>query len=197
MRIRSPHSRPLSRALPVTVAVAALLAVTGCDSQPDGTSSGSGKTLSLAIIGTPNSFEPSQLVEGQQTYVWNSIFDTLLLQDNRGKLSPGAAESWEYSADARTLTLQLRKGMEFSSGTPVTAAAVKATLERIKATPGPNQVALRSVSSVGTSGDHGVTIKLTQPDGALLYTLSGASGVIGDPKTMTSKGAALNPVGSG
>ncbi|MEU5755054.1 ABC transporter substrate-binding protein [Streptomyces sp. NPDC047829] len=196
MRIRFPHARPISRAVPVVVAMTALLSTTACDDQSAGTSDGA-KTLSLAIIGTPNSFEPTQLIDGQQAYVWNSVYDTLLIQDNKGRLTPGAAESWEYSDDARTLTLRLRKGMTFSSGAPVTSAAVKATLDRMRTTPGPNQTSLTAVTSVATDGDHDVVLKLERPDGALLSLLSAAPGVIGDPKTMTSKSASLNPVGSG
>jgi peptide/nickel transport system substrate-binding protein len=197
MRIRFPLARPLSRVAPVAIATTVLFSTTACDEQSGGTASGSGRTLSLAIIGTPNSFDPTQLIEGQQTYIWDSVYDTLLIQDNEGRLVPGAAESWEYSDDARVLTLQIRKGMKFTSGTPVTSAAVKATLDRIRTTSGPNQVALAAVASVETSGDHSVVIKLKRPDGSLLPALSGATGVIGDPKTMTSKSAALNPVGSG
>lgn len=196
MRIRFPLAPPLSRVAPV-VATVVLLSTTACDGQSDSASSGSGRTLSLAIIGTPNSFDPVRLYDGQQAYVWDSIYDTLLVQDNEGRLVPGAAESWEYSDDARTLTLQIRKGMKFSSGTPVTSSAVKATLDRTRTTSGPSQAALAAVASVETRGDHTVVIELEQPDGSLLSALSTAPGVIGDPKTMTSKSAALDPVGSG
>ncbi|MCX4595327.1 ABC transporter substrate-binding protein [Streptomyces sp. NBC_01549] len=168
-----------------------------CDSQSTGASSSSSTTLAIAIYGTPNSFDPTQLLEGQQTYIWDSVYDTLLIQDNKGELRPGAAQSWHYSSDARTLTLKLRTGMKFSSGTPVDATAVKATLERIGATPGPNQGVLASVASVEAPDATTVVIKLKRPDGSLLTSLSTAAGVIGDPKTMTSKSAALNPVGSG
>ncbi|MER5183764.1 ABC transporter substrate-binding protein [Streptomyces sp. NPDC002896] len=197
MRIRHPHPRSQARALGALGVAAVLLAASACDSESTGASSSSGTTLALSIFGTPNSFDPTQLLEGQQTYIWDSVYDTLLIQDNKGKLQPGAAESWQYSDEARTLTLKLRTGMKFSSGTLVDAAAVKATLERIRATPGPNQGVLASVASVEAPDADTVVIKLKQPDGSLLTSLSTAVGVIGDPKTMTSKSAALNPVGSG
>ncbi|MET9830777.1 ABC transporter substrate-binding protein [Streptomyces sp. NPDC006385] len=197
MRTRFPHLRPWSRGLPATVAAAALLATTACDGQPAEASSGTTSTLSLAILGSPNSFDPTQLSEGQQAYIWESLYDTLLQLDNKGELRPGAAESWKYSADARTLTLKLRHGMTFSSGAPVTSAAVKATLDRTRTASGPTQVQLAAVSTVTAPDDHTVVLKLKQPDGALLSALSAAAGVIGDPKTMTSKIAALDPVGSG
>ncbi|MCX4704282.1 ABC transporter substrate-binding protein [Streptomyces sp. NBC_01373] len=207
MRTRPLHSwtrpnnrtRPHTRAAAALGAAAALLAVTACDSQPTDASSPSAadKTLALSIFGTPNSFDPAQLVEGQQTYVWNSVFDTLLIQDNKGELQPGAAQSWEYSKDARTLTLKLRTGMKFSSGAVVDSAAVKATMEHIRKTPGQGQAALAAVSSVEAPDASTVVVKLRQPDGSLLWSLSSQAGVIGDPKTMTTKAAALNPVGSG
>ncbi|MFD5407316.1 ABC transporter substrate-binding protein, partial [Streptomyces griseorubiginosus] len=169
-----------------------------CDSAPAATSnSNADATLALSIFGTPNSFDPAQLIEGQQTYVWDSIFDTLLLQDNKGELHPGAARSWAYSKDARTLTLKLRQGMKFSSGDPVDANAVKATLERIRSTPGQSQLSLAAVSSVEAPDASTVVIKLSRPEASLLGALSTAPGVIGDPKTMAAKSTALNPVGSG
>lgn len=117
----------------------------------------------------------AQLLEGQQTCVWDSVYDTLLIQDNSGKLQSGAAQSWQYSSDARTLTLKLRTGMKFSSGTPVDAAAVKATLERIRSTPGPSQGVLASVASVEATDADTVVIRLKRPDGSLLTSLSMAA----------------------
>ncbi|MFJ9353105.1 ABC transporter substrate-binding protein [Streptomyces mirabilis] len=205
MRIRFSHSRHTprprqrSQALAAAVTVALLATATAaCDSTPAATSSsGADATLSLSILGTPNSFDPAQLIEGQQTYVWDSIFDTLLLQDNKGVLHPGAAQSWSYSKDGRALTLKIRQGMKFSSGDPVDANAVKATLERIRSTPGQSQLSLASVSSVETPDTSTVLIKLKQPDASLLAALSTSPGVIGDPKTMAAKSSILNPVGSG
>ncbi|MGA6222064.1 ABC transporter substrate-binding protein [Streptomyces umbrinus] len=195
--MRTATPRPRSRALAAAVAVAALLATAACDDQSAGASSATGATLSLAILGTPNSFDPTQLAEGQQAYVWGSLYDTLLIVDNQGHLRPGAAESWKYSDEARTLTLKLRKGMTFSTGSRVDSAAVKATLDRIRTTPGPNQVGLSAVASVETPDAGTVVLKLAHPDGALLSQLAEAAGVIGDPKTLTAKRTALNPVTSG
>ncbi|MFF0157305.1 ABC transporter substrate-binding protein [Streptomyces sp. NPDC005263] len=194
-----PRPRQRSQALAAAVTVALLATATAaCDSTPAATSnSGAAAALSLSILGTPNSFDPAQLIEGQQTYVWDSIFDTLLLQDNEGVLHPGAAQSWSYSKDGRALTLKIRQGMKFSSGDPVDANAVKATLERIRSTPGQSRLSLASVSSVETPDPATVLVKLKQPDASLLAALSTSPGVIGDPKTMANKSTTLNPVGSG
>ena len=52
--------------------------------------------------------------------------------------------------------------MTFSSGAPVNAAAVKATIERTKATPGANQFKLANVTSVDTPDGLTVVLKLGQ-----------------------------------
>ncbi|MEU5259837.1 ABC transporter substrate-binding protein [Amycolatopsis sp. NPDC021455] len=176
------------------VAVAALVPVSSCGTSE---SSSGGATLTLGVQAPPNSLDPVQLLEGQQMYLWSSIYDTLLYSDNNAVLQPNAAESWQYSGDARTLTLKLRAGMKFSSGTPVTAAAVKTTLDRTKTTPGPLQSNLDAVGSVEAPDDRTVVLQLTHPDPNLLGSLAQGNGVIGDPATLTTPRTALDPVGSG
>lgn len=172
MLIRSTGRR--LRLLAAMVAVAALSATVSCGASGE-QSSTDAKTLSLAVQNTPNSFDPAQLLSGTQAYVWSAVFDTLLTVDNKGELQPNAAESWAYSDGRKTLTLKLREGMTFTSGTPVTAAAVKATLERTLATPGPNSFTVASIETVETPDEHTVVLRLKEPDGALLRSLAGAA----------------------
>src|SRR5205085_3403638 len=44
--------------------------------------------------------------------------------------TPGLAQSWHVSADARTITFTLRKDLKFSDGTSLTAKDVKASWDR-------------------------------------------------------------------
>ncbi|MEU5340770.1 ABC transporter substrate-binding protein [Streptomyces sp. NPDC020766] len=196
-RIRSTNPQPRFRALPAAITAAALLTLTACGGGTESSSSPSAKSLSLAIGSAPNSFDPPQLNDGQASYVWSSLYDTLLYTDNKGQLKPNAAESWKYSADGLTLTLKLRAGMKFTSGAAVDAAAVKATLERTMTTPGSQQGLLAAVKSVEAPDATTVAVHLKKRDGSLLTSLSMAAGVIGDPATMTKKSTALDPVGSG
>ncbi|XVQ14723.1 ABC transporter substrate-binding protein [Spirillospora sp. CA-255316] len=195
LRIRSTGSRLRSRVLSLMVGAAVLSTTAACGGAAGGPAGG--RTLSLAVLGAPNSFDPAQLVEGQQAYVWSALYDTLLYVDNQGRLQPNAAESWDYSDDARVLTLKLRQGMKFSSGAPVNAAAVKATLERTIATPGPNQAKVTAIRTVETPDDRTVVLRLERPDGSLLSGLAMAAGVIGDPATLRQARTTLDPVGSG
>lgn len=191
MHVRSRKARWTVTA----VVVAALLPLTSCGA-PASTPPGSA-TLTLGVQAPPNSFDPVQLLEGQQMYIWSAIYDTLLYSDNDAVLRPNAAESWQYSDDARKLTLKLRSGMKFSSGAPVTAAAVKTTIDRTKTTPGPLQSNLGSLQSVEAPDDGTVVLNLSRPDPNLLGSLAQGNGVIGDPATLTSPNTALDPVGSG
>jgi peptide/nickel transport system substrate-binding protein len=199
MSCQSLRSRRRPRLLAVLVAGLLWAAVAGCGvDQASGPSATSGEaTLAFAVQGAPNSLDPAQLVEGQQAYVWSGIFDTLLYLDNDGKLQPNAAESWQISDDARTVTLTLRAGMTFSSGAPVDAAAVKATIERTKKTPGPMQNWLDVVHAVRTPDNRTVVLELARPDAGLLPALAMGPGAIGDPATMDQPRTALNPIGSG
>jgi peptide/nickel transport system substrate-binding protein len=157
-----------------------------------------GRDIAVAAVSAPNSLDPAQLAEGQQAYVWASIFDTLLIRENgTGELLPNAAESWEYSADGRTLTLKLREGMTFSDGDPVTGDAVAATMERSIATPGLQQLSFKGVTGVSAPDDQTVVIEFETYQPQFLPNLALGAGVIADPDTIDEERTALDPIGSG
>jgi len=58
------------------------------------------------------------------------VADTLVLYVN-GEYTPALAESWELQGDGVTYTFNLREGVTFTNGTPLTAEAVVASFERI------------------------------------------------------------------
>lgn len=202
---RPSNRRPALRlaALGATV-LAASLVLAGCSGSPEpspGTSSSAPiaeKDLAVAAVSAPNSLDPAQLVDGQQMFVWSSILDTLLRKDPKtGETIPGAAETWEYNEDGTQLTLTLRDGMTFSSGDPVTADAVVATMLRSKATPGNVQSRLANVEDVVAQDEHTVVISFSAFDPQFIDNLSSGPGAIGDPATLTDEATATNPVGSG
>lgn len=194
------HSRRV--VLPAALLITALVA-TGCaagaDPAPEESSSTVvEKDLALAAVSAPNSLDPAQLVDGQQMFVWSSILDTLLRKDpETGELIPGAAEKWEYNEDGTQLTLTLREGMTFSSGDPVDADAVAATLLRSKATPGSVQSRLAAVTDVVAEDESTVVISFSAFDPQFADNLAQGPGAIGDPATMDTERTATDPIGSG
>lgn len=199
----SSSRRRLRRLSLPAAALVAALAFAGCSSSPEPAATGSAapveeKDLSLAAVSAPNSLDPAQLVDGQQMFVWSSILDTLLRKDPKtGEILPGAAETWEYNEDGTELTLTLREGMTFSTGDPVDAAAVAATLLRSKETPGNVQSRLSKVEDVVAKDDLTVVVTFSSFDPQFVDNLSAGVGAIGDPATMAEARTATDPVGSG
>src|SRR5687767_11900773 len=59
------------------------------------------------------------------------IWDSLVGFDiEKGGIGPGVAERWERSADGKSWTFYLRRGLKFHNGDPLTAHDVKWSLER-------------------------------------------------------------------
>lgn len=203
MSIPRTGRRPIRFAALGAAALAAALALSACSGSPEAAPSGSAgavaeKDLAIAAVSGPNSLDPAQLVDGQQQFVWSSILDTLLAKENNtGELIPNAAESWEYNEDGTELTLTLREGMTFSTGDPVNADAVVATMLRNKNTPGVVQVKYGAVSDVTAEDDLTVKVTFSSFDPQFLSNLTGGAGAIGDPATLDDERTATDPVGSG
>ncbi|RBM21856.1 ABC transporter substrate-binding protein [Prauserella sp. PE36] len=186
-----------SRRAFIAAATVAILALGACSSPTASQPGGEAAELTIGIASAPRSLDPAQLDGGTQAYIWGSVYDTLLYYDNEGKLQPNAAESWEYSDDARTLTFTLRDGMTFSNGNPVTAEAVAANLERNKATPGQQQSKMSSVDSVEAPDPNTVVVRFSAPDQSFIYNMALDAGVIADPETVDEPRTPTDPVGSG
>jgi peptide/nickel transport system substrate-binding protein len=61
------------------------------------------------------------------------LYDTLVRPDENHQPAPSLATSWEASDDATTWTFTLRDDVAFHDGTPLTAADVAYTIERVLA----------------------------------------------------------------
>lgn len=189
----------------IATAVSAVLLLTACapaDPAPDASSSSEGAVdgppLSVASVSAPNSLDPAQLTDGQQAFVWGSIYDTLLTRDNEtAELLPGAAESWEYNENGTELTLTLHSDMTFSNGNPVNAEAVAGTMRRTMETPGIVQPKYGLVTEVVAEDELTVKVIFSEYDPQFTYNLALGAGVIADPSTFDSPDLATNPVGSG
>src|SRR5258705_13659573 len=59
-----------------------------------------------------------------------NLYETLTKINEDGSVSPLLAESWQASADLKTYTFKLRKGVKFHNGEPFDSAAVKFSYDR-------------------------------------------------------------------
>jgi oligopeptide transport system substrate-binding protein len=79
----------------------------------------------------PDTLDP-QLSDGGQWEMSGGLdYEGLTRIDEELRVVPGAAESWQFSGDGKTLTFHLRDGLVFSDGVPVTAEHFRYAAERI------------------------------------------------------------------
>ena len=132
----------------------------------------SSRALTWAIRNDLKSLDPVRANEENTASVLGEVVETLTTVGPDGKLGPGLAKSWKVMEGSWYLTLDKAT---FSDGRPVTAADVKASLERAmdpKLLPLETSTYLGNVQSVSVVSDSLVAIKLLRPDGTILSKLS-------------------------
>lgn len=91
----------------------------GCEEKSD---SGTGKSFTWHLSREPKTLDPQIATGENAAIVIGALYEGLARLDADGDPIPGAAESWENSADYLTYTFHLREGALWSDGeTPVTA----------------------------------------------------------------------------
>ena len=155
------------------------------------------RTLTLAVVADVTSWDPAQAHVGHRLQPYQPVYDTLILREPDGTLSPMLATGWAYNDDRTELTLDLRTDVTFSDGTTFDAAATKANLEHFKAANGRQAAQLASFESAEIVDADTVKINLTAPDPAFEYYLSQAAGLMGSPAAIAAGTIATTPVGTG
>jgi ABC-type transport system substrate-binding protein len=97
---------------------------------PGGPSAG-GVTVVTAAGQDPVSLDPAKLADTESSPFVSAVFAPLALVNPAGELVYVLAESVEMSADAMQATVVLRANAKFSDRSPVTAADVRWSLERV------------------------------------------------------------------
>ncbi len=90
----------------------------------------SAQKLTLAAKAELLSLDPHFHNGPQGHQIYGHMFDRLARYNSLGAVEAGLAESWTYETD-KTLVFKLRPNARFHDGTPVTAADVIASIERI------------------------------------------------------------------
>ena len=90
----------------------------------------SGGRLVVAMTNPIAALEPAMRHIVEETEVLSTVFETLLTTDADGQLVPALSDEWSLGDGGRSARLRLRHGVRFSDGSPLTAAAAKASLER-------------------------------------------------------------------
>jgi len=165
-----------------------------------GSGTGTGQTLNLAATqGSFTNFNPWGAGDGINGYLWSNValYDSLTKLNAQGQPVPSVATSWTVSGDK--VTLQLRKGITFSDGTPLNAAAVKANLDYGAANPSLAECNAY-IAGVKTTvlSDYSVQLTLPHPIPGLLQDFAQCAGFIVSPKALANPSSLTStPDGSG
>ncbi|HWK78873.1 ABC transporter substrate-binding protein [Microbacterium sp.] len=193
--------RPL--AVSLTAITATALVLSGCAGNAgnagdgDGGSGSTGGTLTLGSVSNITSFDPAQAHLGHQMPIYQAAYDTLILREPDGTLSPMLATDWTYNDDNTVLTMDLRTDVTFTDGAKFDAEAAKANLDHFLEANGPDANQAKSIESVDVVDEDTIDVNLTAADPAMTYYLSQAPGLMGSPDALGSEGIKTDPVGSG
>lgn len=148
-----------------------------------------GGTATIAQNSEPGNLNPLIFPTTYDTNIEELIFDTLVEPTADLSYQAGLAESWTFSEDQKTITLQLHEGVTWHDGTPLTANDVAFTLTSI-ADPQYNggaysQVEVlagasayhdgsaESISGIEVIDDHTIALTTTEVYAPILATLAG------------------------
>jgi len=163
-------------------------------------SQSSGGVLTVAISADPVGFDPHKTSAYSSFEVLENVYDTLVSVGDDLRPIPDLAKTWTTSEDGLTWTFNLRDGVTFHNGDPLTAQDVKYSLERIMNPDTGSGAAWRlaAVKSISAPNAHTVVINLKYPYPGLLTKLGGYKGMaIVDKKTVDDGTINTHPVGTG
>jgi peptide/nickel transport system substrate-binding protein len=202
--MRQTRLTEIRRAAIGALALVVALALAACS--PAGSSKGSssggsksGGTFVIARTGDIDLLDPHRATAFQTVQTLGLVYDSLVKLDPQGNLQPGLATGWVVGDGGKTVTFSLRTGVTFHNGDPLTAADVKATVQRLL-DPKTSAVAasnLGAVKGVDTPDDHTAVLHLGAPHAALLYAMASVNTAILDHKDIAAGTVAHKPNGTG
>ena len=89
------------------------------------------KELRVGIAGVPAVLDPASALEGAMPLIARQVFDTLVAyREGSTEIEPALATRWAVSRDGMVWTFNLREGVRFHDGSPLTAVEVAASFQR-------------------------------------------------------------------
>lgn len=169
-RGRRRHSGHRTRLAAALALVATALLVPSA-AQPAGATSEKEVTFTVALVNEVDSFNPFLGFEAPSFEMWALTYDYLTNYSMKDMSpTPGLAKSWKTSKDGRTWTFDVRDGVKWSDGVPLTAADVAYTYTRVlggglEATTWASY--LDSVTSATAPDATTLVLKLSRPNSVL------------------------------
>src|SRR5437588_3398854 len=144
--------------LPFLLLAVSLLAIAASG----GTRTRYGGTLRVETSSAIVSLDPAAPGGGEKERIQKLIFENLAAFDESGMLQPNLAASWQHDAEYRHWVIDIRAGINFQNGQPLTSTIAAESLRR--------SLAAENAKIYAESGH--VTIECTSPAPGLLAELS-------------------------
>src|SRR5213594_3252893 len=163
------------------------------------------RELRIGAPGVPSALEPGAALEGTSPLIARQVFDTLVAwREGSTEIEPALATRWNASRDGLVWSFDLREGVKFHDGSPLTAREVAASFERqlkpdalganrtwpalLRGSPG-------VIKEVRAPNARTVEIVLVQPYAPLVTVLAHPGLAIAKPSTAPEGGGRL--IGTG
>ncbi|HEX7124864.1 MAG TPA: ABC transporter substrate-binding protein [Thermodesulfobacteriota bacterium] len=155
-----------------------------------------GGAVTVAALANPDGLDPHRSPADSTFIITMNIFDSLVATNARGELLPGLAERWDISRDGLTYTFELRRGVTFHDGKPLTSADVKYSLARMaEKGRSPHAADYAVIARVETPSPTTVAITLSRPSARFLSDLAyGWAAIVPEG---AGDGLARRPIGTG
>jgi len=158
------------------------------------------KVLVIAIPSEPSHIDPSDSMGVQHDLNYH-IYRKLYTFTPEMTPEPDLVASDRVSGDQKTWTLELKRGITFFDGTPVNAAAVKYSIDRMLE-PGrkaPMAILFRPIKEARVKGEYTIELETTEPFASLKNNLAHPNAGIISPKADKELGARFGraPVSAG
>ena len=127
----------------------------------------------------------------------DNVYETLVTQDDSGKIVPALATKWEVSADRLTYTFTLRKGVTFSNGDEFDADSAKFSIDQVKsdAWTVPLASGMDVVDHVEVLAPDQLKVVLSSPSNGWLFRMTTRIGAMFTPDGVDD--LANKPIGTG
>ncbi|HXY40455.1 MAG TPA: ABC transporter substrate-binding protein, partial [Vicinamibacteria bacterium] len=128
------------------------------------------RPLRIASTGELLSLDPLVL-EGTTVLILSNVFEGLVRHDRDMRIEPALAVHWA-TLDDTTWQFDLRPGVRFHDGTPLTAGEIKGVFDRVRSDPtAPGQQLIANIASVQVSGPLSLKVVTRMPSPTLLSEL--------------------------
>jgi len=162
------------------IAAGAMTALAACGSGSGGSSTGGtpggpvhGGNLVIARTADSQSMNNTTVFDNESIWIFEQIMQPLYTVTPNGRgVEPWLATGYTVSADKKTYTFTLRKGVKFSNGKPMTSADVKFSIDQARAAAKGWGYIDTAIASVSAPSPQTVVVHLKYPWAPLLADLS-------------------------